>query len=234
MARRWWEVLELARGADERQVKAAYRALARRFHPDVGGQEASIERFQELTDAYEQALRELAAGARGTLPVLTVSFLDAYLGASLEVELPLEDAPVRCLVEVPAGAYTGLLGRAERADGSASAQVMFEVAPDRRFRRLEEDPADLETDLVLTAAELVLGADGIPVTTPAARIAIRVPAGVAPGSRLRLAGRGMPRVGEDRYGDLYALVRLHLPSRLERRERALYEQLLRSERKPAR
>jgi curved DNA-binding protein CbpA len=48
-----YEVLDLPPDADEQSVKSAYRALARRFHPDLnGGDPASADRLAEINDAY--------------------------------------------------------------------------------------------------------------------------------------------------------------------------------------
>lgn len=48
-----YEVLGIAPDASQPEVKRAYRTLARRYHPDSGGEEASVERFQQLQAAYE-------------------------------------------------------------------------------------------------------------------------------------------------------------------------------------
>jgi curved DNA-binding protein CbpA len=49
-----YQVLGLSRGANQQQVKAAFRSLARRFHPDVNaGDETAVQRFKEVNNAYE-------------------------------------------------------------------------------------------------------------------------------------------------------------------------------------
>jgi molecular chaperone DnaJ len=52
--RDYYEVLGVARSADERELKRAYRELAKKYHPDrnAGDQEAE-ERFKEAAEAYE-------------------------------------------------------------------------------------------------------------------------------------------------------------------------------------
>lgn len=53
-ARTLYEVLGLAPGADEAQIKAAYRDLARQLHPDVSDSDAaSTDRLAEINHAYE-------------------------------------------------------------------------------------------------------------------------------------------------------------------------------------
>lgn len=50
----YYEVLGVPRDADEKQIKSAYRKLARRFHPDANtGEPNAEERFKEITEAYE-------------------------------------------------------------------------------------------------------------------------------------------------------------------------------------
>ena len=54
MRRDAYEVLGVARGADEREVKKAFRALARELHPDVNAHDpAAEEKFKEAAEAYE-------------------------------------------------------------------------------------------------------------------------------------------------------------------------------------
>src|SRR5476651_1651424 len=47
-----YEILGLERSADEAAIKAAYRKLAKRHHPDLHpGDKKAAERFQELNNA---------------------------------------------------------------------------------------------------------------------------------------------------------------------------------------
>ena len=54
MRRDAYEVLGVARGADEGEVKKAFRALARELHPDVNNHDpAAEEKFKEAAESYE-------------------------------------------------------------------------------------------------------------------------------------------------------------------------------------
>ncbi|MEO0811472.1 MAG: DnaJ domain-containing protein, partial [Myxococcota bacterium] len=53
MPRDYYEVLGLARDADERSVKKAYRALAMELHPDRNPSPEAEEKFKEASEAYE-------------------------------------------------------------------------------------------------------------------------------------------------------------------------------------
>lgn len=47
-----YEILGVARDAEDEVIKQAYRSLARRHHPDVSGDAEADERFREATAAY--------------------------------------------------------------------------------------------------------------------------------------------------------------------------------------
>ena len=54
MRRDPYEVLGVARDADEREIKKAFRALARKLHPDVNTDDPDAEeKFKEAAEAYE-------------------------------------------------------------------------------------------------------------------------------------------------------------------------------------
>ena len=50
--RDYYTVLGVSRTASEKDIKTAYRKLARKFHPDVNPGEKSEDRFKEIGEAY--------------------------------------------------------------------------------------------------------------------------------------------------------------------------------------
>lgn len=54
MAKNYYEVLGVSKGADDKAIKTAYRKLARKYHPDVNPNDKSAEaKFKEVSEAYE-------------------------------------------------------------------------------------------------------------------------------------------------------------------------------------
>lgn len=54
MAKDYYATLGVARGADAKDIKASYRKLARKYHPDVNPNDKAAEaKFKEVSEAYE-------------------------------------------------------------------------------------------------------------------------------------------------------------------------------------
>src|SRR5439155_4626787 len=52
--RDYYDILGVKRGASEKEVRQAYRKLARKFHPDVNpNDKTSAEQFKQVSEAYE-------------------------------------------------------------------------------------------------------------------------------------------------------------------------------------
>ncbi len=50
----YYKILGVAKGADEKEIKKAYRKLARQYHPDVNPNNREAEaKFKEINEAYE-------------------------------------------------------------------------------------------------------------------------------------------------------------------------------------
>ena len=64
-----YKILGVSRDASDEEIKKAYRALARKYHPDnyAGSDLADLagERMKEINEAYDTIQKERAAGTRG-------------------------------------------------------------------------------------------------------------------------------------------------------------------------
>lgn len=58
MAKDYYFVLGVSRGADLQKIKRAYRTIVKKYHPDVSHSRDGRERFQEIREAYETLVDE--------------------------------------------------------------------------------------------------------------------------------------------------------------------------------
>jgi molecular chaperone DnaJ len=131
-------------------------------------------------------------------------------------------------VHVPAGVATGQY-MTLRGVGNAGARggprgdvhVVFDVADDPRFER---DGEELYTEVLVTYAQLVLGAE-VGVPTVASSVPLRLPPGTQSGHVFHLRGRGLPRVNASGSGDLHVRVQLWTPEAPSEEEAALIAKL---------
>lgn len=49
----YYAILGVTPDSGAQEVKSAYRKLARKFHPDVNKEPGSIEKFKDISEAYE-------------------------------------------------------------------------------------------------------------------------------------------------------------------------------------
>jgi len=127
-------------------------------------------------------------------------------------------------VRIPAGTRSGSAvrlpgcGHAGRRGGPPGDLVLqIEVEEHPLFRR-EGD--DLRSVVPVSIVEAALGGH-VEVETPDGVVTIEVPAGTQHGHRFRLRKRGLPRLGQAGRGDLYAEVRVSVPTVTDDQGRAL-------------
>jgi DnaJ-class molecular chaperone len=126
----------------------------------------------------------------------------------------------RLEVRIPQGVADGQRIRLPRtATGDVpDATLIVHVRSHPVFSRVG---ADLTRELPLTLGEALLGAE-VPVGTITSKtLLLRVPESTQNGRTFRLTGQGLPRFREEGRGDLYAQVRVILPTGLDDESRAL-------------
>jgi DnaJ-class molecular chaperone len=135
--------------------------------------------------------------------------------------------PRRLEVRIPAGVRDGsrvrVAGEGNPGTGGANGDLylVVKVAPHPMFKR-EGDDLLVEVPVSLTAA--VLGGEVQVPTLKGNKLALKLPPETQNGKIFRLARQGMPRLNDTSRGDMLARVAVVLPTNLNAKERALFEQ----------
>lgn len=222
MARRdYYDVLGVPRTSTEKEVRQAYRKLARQFHPDLNPKNKTAEtKFKEIGQAYEvlsdtekrksydrwghdfekyEQARKAGAGA-GPGP--------SSAGGS-----PFGSGPFTWS-SGSGGGFGGGRGSGTMDDeglGSLFDQIMGGRAGGRRAAGPQRGE-DYEHPTSLTLEEAFAGTTRLIQITPTngvpKTIEAKIPPGVADGQRVRIAGKGGPGISGGLAGDLYLAISL--------------------------
>ncbi len=208
--RDYFKVLGLDRSADAETVKRSFRKLARQYHPDVNPGDASAEaKFKEISEAYEvlsdpdkrKRYEQFGqywnqAGAAGSGP----AGFDVDFGRYGNFDDFINDLLGRFGGPgAPPGGFGGFGGGFPggfSSSGFATGQG-----------RASAPNLDAEASISLSFSEAFRGCERT-LAVNEERVQVRIPAGVKPGSRLRLKGKGNLQPGTGRRGDLYLNLQL--------------------------
>jgi DnaJ-class molecular chaperone len=136
--------------------------------------------------------------------------------------------PRRLEVKIPAGVRDGsrirIAGRGgpSRAGGNqGDIYLVVKVLPHKLFERKVDD---LYIEVSVPLATVMLGGEiGLPTLN--GNLSLKIPPETQNGKVFRLAGKGMPKLGNSGYGNIFAKVKVVLPTNLTEEERKLFERL---------
>ena len=213
----YYKTLGVDRKADAKDIRSAYRKLARQYHPDVNpGDKASEERFKEVNEAYEVlsdaekrakydrfgAEWQQFAGAGGRPEDFDWGQWSARPGAGAAYSRTMTQEDLEEMLGGLGGFsdfFETLFGRGQRRATAYDASQGF-YEPRARIGR------DVEHRVQISLEEAFHGATRTLEWEDGRRIEAKIPRGVRSGSRIRLGGQGQPGVAGASAGDLYLRV----------------------------
>ncbi|MBI2847460.1 MAG: DnaJ domain-containing protein [Chloroflexi bacterium] len=243
----YYSVLGVSRSASDKDIKQAYRRLARKYHPDVNPGDKSAEaRFKKINEAYE-VLSDPEKRRKYDQFGDNWKYADQFAHA--------QQGPFRW-----EHGQTGPSSGADFGDvwfGSGSLGEVFEEIfrggrrTGQRVRTWPTKGQDIEQPVEVTLEEAYSGADRIvqtwreePCVTckgsgrvymslchvcggsgmvkHSKRLQVGIPPGVKDGSRIRMAGEGRPGINGGTPGDLYLVVSVRPHETFQRKGDDLY------------
>jgi curved DNA-binding protein len=157
-----------------------------------------------------------------------VTFRDAYDGGEKRVAFMRDGAREELSVKIPAGIESGAKLRVTGRGGpgrmggpSGDLFLTVIVGPDPLFQR---EGADIVHTHEVRFSEAALGGS-IDVPTMEGTKRLKIPAGIQPGTKVRLKGLGFHQAGKKERGDLYVRIGVKVPEKLTTRQRELLELL---------
>ena len=220
-----YATLGLDRRCTPAQIRAAYRLLSKRHHPDVNpGSEEADTRFREINEAHETLSdpdrrraydRELNAASAPAAPSRAgkiernisqdaqIRIEDFLRGTSLDVRV---NDPVNpngqeiYQLSVPPDTAPGTRFRLPRAEPFAGGFIIVRVRALPGFR-FKARGSDLRCDLRIQTRRATQGGSEMITGPTGAPLRVQIPAGVSRGEILRIPGQGLPKPRGSR-GDL--------------------------------
>jgi len=238
MSKDYYKILGVSRNASEKDIKQAYRKLARKHHPDVNpGDKSAESKFKEINEAHE-VLSDAEKRRKYDQFGDKWQYADQFTGAGRQGPFG-----------GPQGVHTYEWSGGEEGDLGSIFERMFggQSRPRTRTRR----GADVEHPINVTLEEAfngtsriletqtedicqVCGGRGSLRNAPCytcggtgrvlrpKRLEVKIPAGVKTGSRVRIAGEGGSGLAGGANGDLYMVISVRPHSLFERKEDELY------------
>jgi curved DNA-binding protein len=159
---------------------------------------------------------------------IAIPFRQAVLGGERRTDYRRDGRVEHLQVRIPAGIESGKKLRVAGKGGSSPAGgppgdlfLEVHVEPDPVFTR---EGNDLYVKVKVPYSGVCLGTS-IDVATLEGSKRVKVPAGMAGGGKIRLKGFGVPAHNKETKGDLYAVVEVAVPTKLNARQKELLMQL---------
>lgn len=189
----YYKILGVSRDASQAEIKKAYRQMARKFHPDVSKEANAEEKFKDVGEAYE-ALKDPEQRAQ----------YDQF-GSSFKHG--------QSFTPPPGWGQTGGFSGHGGGNYSSFFESMFGGGMggggmgDNFFAQGEDVNAKITISLedAFNGAKKSVRRPG--GSNQAGTINVKVPAGITPGKKIRLAGQGKSG-GNGQAGDLYLEIQI--------------------------
>lgn len=235
MAKRdYYDVLGIDHNADEKEIKRAYRRLAKKYHPDINpGDKQAEQKFKELTEAYNVlsdsekkklydqygfAAFEEGFGASGD-PTGGRSYSTGGFGdGNTYREFHFTNGDMGDMGDI----FGDLFGNMFHGENGFRSRTGSDFGGSHFNRK----GADAHADIKISFDEAALGCDKVlqlrDENGKTTSLQVHIPAGIDDGQSVRLKGQGASGIGGGNAGDLMLKVHIMPKAGYERKGNDVY------------
>ena len=224
MAKRdYYQTLGVSKSASQKDIKNAFRKLARKYHPDLNkGEKEAEAKFKEINEAHEvlsDSENRKKYDRYGSDWKHADEFAKAGAGP-FSYTYTRRSGPGR--VDVADFGF----GAAGESPFDTVFESVFGASRSGRRRARPTRGQNVEHPVEVSLEEAYKGAVRIlrledPTGAPR-RLEVKIPPGVKTGSRVRVAGEGMAGAGNGRKGDLFLVITVRPDDRFVREGDSLH------------
>jgi len=239
----YYQILGVDRNASEKEIKQAYRRLARKYHPDLNPNDKSAEtRFKEINAAY-QVLSDAEKRKKYDQFGDQWEYAEQFAksggqervrwdfgrgGTTFKYGDVSDFGDIFSSLFGDSGIGSRVRGPRRGQDIESPIEVTLEEAYHGSTRVVQlqtEEPCTACGGTGRVGNRVCTICDGAGGKVIPKRLEVKIPAGVRDGSRIRIAGKGSPGRAGGSEGDLYLVVKV-LPHKVfERKGDDLYTEV---------
>lgn len=209
MAKNYYDILGVKKDASDKEIKSAFRKMAKKYHPDANPDDPTAEaKFKEVNEAYEvlsdKEKREMYDRFGTANPQGMWGSPGGAAGGGVNVDFgDIGDI------------FESLFGGAARGRGRTGTQTRAHPFGGVGGVGFRVDGEDLTQAVPITLQEAYTGTSRL-ITKGDRTLRANIPAGAMTGTKVRLAGEGEPGLNGGKPGDLYLVVEVQPDSQFQR------------------
>ncbi|KAG4142272.1 hypothetical protein ERO13_D06G120600v2 [Gossypium hirsutum] len=228
----YYATLGVPKSASGKEIKAAYRRLARQYHPDVNKEPGATEKFKEISAAYEvlsddkkralydqygeAGVKSAVGGQSSAYTTNPFDLFETFFGPSM-------------------GGFPGMdqtgFGTSRRSTVSKGDDIrgppgdLYAYLDVQEVPGIQRDGINLLSTVSICYLDAILGSV-VKVKTVEGVTDLQIPPGTQPGDVLVLARKGAPKLNKPSIrGDHLFTIKVNIPNRISAKERELLEEL---------